>query len=102
MMSIEKKCIMLGAIWGLISLEYVLSTGLIGSVYGINLLALIENIIYFPVKIISFIGILMFGYPSRISLIIAWPFFILGTIFMGAFIGYLFSKTIKIYNKDIQ
>ncbi len=96
-MDIEKKGIICGAIWGLISLKYVMSVDLIESIYRIDpsLLKLIEDMIYLPVKIVSFFEILIFGNFSRQLLIIVWPFYIIGTIFMGAFLGYLISKIIK-------
>jgi hypothetical protein len=95
--NIEKKGIIYGAIWGLISLKYAMSEEWIKSIYGIDpdLLKLIEDTIYLPAKIVSFLGILIFGDFSRRLLIIVWPFYIIGTILIGAFLGYLISKIIK-------
>ena len=97
-MDIEKKGIICGTIWGLISLKYAMSSGLIESIYGIspNLLKLFFEIIYLPAKIVSFFGILIFGDFPRQLLIFAFLFYIIGTIFMGAFLGYSFSKIIKV------
>ncbi len=96
-MNIEKKGIICGAIWGLISLKYAMSEEWIKSIYGIDpdLLKLVEDTIYLPAKIVSFFGILIFGDFPRQLLIIIWPFYIIGTLFIGAFIGYVFSKMIK-------
>lgn len=100
-MNIEKKGIICGAIWGLISLKYAMSEEWIKSIYGIDpdLLKLIEDIIYLPAKIVSLFGILIFGdFPEQL-LIIIWPFYIIGTIFIGGFFGYLISKIIKEFRK---
>lgn len=102
-MNLEKKGIICGAIWGLI--------GLISLQYAITRMfesILAEYTIYLPTKIVSFFGILIFGESPRKLLILVMPFYIIGTIFMGAFLGYLITKIILkikqnfLLNKDLQ
>ncbi len=91
-MKIESKGIIYGSIWGWISLKYCV-------IDGINLifLKLFENAICLPAKIFLFFELLIFEdpFPRGKLLIISTLFFILGPIFMGAFLGYLISKIIK-------
>ena len=105
-MKIEKKGIICGAIWGLTSIKLAMLgyTGYIYKIlicYGINsnLLKLFEYTIYLPVNIVSFFGTLIFGNFPRELLVFAFIFYIIGTIFTGAFIGYLFAKIVKRYRE---
>ncbi len=93
-MKIENKGIICRSIWGWISLKYCVM-----SVDGINLIFLksFENVICLPDKIVLFFAQLIFEdlFLRGKLLIILILFFVLGPIFMGAFLGYLISKIIK-------
>lgn len=84
-MNIEKKGIILGAIWGLISIKFATL-----------------GYIFLPAEIVSVLGMLIFGNFPRELLIIAYLFYIIGTILVGAFLGYLIAKIIKRLKKTKQ
>lgn len=87
-MNIEKKGIIIGAIWGLVSIKLELFGH--ETVFGYY-----PILIYLPAKIASILGEYMIGEYPREFLIIVFLLYIFGSIFIGSFIGYLISKVIK-------
>lgn len=91
-MNIEKKGIICGAIWGIISIKLA-ELGYNG----------ILKYIYLPANIVSLLGELIFGDYRRELFIFMYLFYIIGSIFAGAFFGYIVSKIIMYrYKKEVE
>lgn len=88
-MTIEKKGLLYGAIWGLI-------TAIFGTGFSLPLffaIPIINYAVFAPARITALFGKLIFGKPPYGSLItVVWIFYIAGSILTGALLGYVIAK----------
>jgi hypothetical protein len=96
--NIEKKGLIWGTIWGLISIVYTIFINVnYNYIESINpiLFKLTEYTINLPISIIADSIYLIFGDATRKLSFIIIPLYLIGAILVGMCLGYLISKIIK-------